>query len=99
MPFQLLDLHEQEVRELRRGLDLRLAELKKIRKACDEAGLSTHDAEWHMNIVQGTDDGPGILYQVQSQLDALYEGEEPQHGDQLEEPFPDPEGEGEQEEE
>lgn len=71
-----------ELREVRAGLKLREAELKTVRKKADDAGLSTADMDNHLSILRGGDETPGLLYQVQEQLDAIFEA--PEAGAQLE---------------
>lgn len=78
MPIQLVDLNEQEIRELGHAVYERLENLKKIRKKMLDAGLSTTTVDYHIMLLVGSDTDEGMSYKISSQvaqLDAMFESD------------------------
>jgi hypothetical protein len=70
-----LSFTEQGLREVNIALLERLDSLKNLRKKMVGSGLSPVEADYHIDLIAGTDDEPGLLYRTQTQLDAVYESD------------------------
>lgn len=72
-----IEFDEAEVRELRYAVLERAESLRKLKGKMQDAGLSTTEPEYHLAVLMGNSEEPGLIGKLSEQIHAFEEAARP----------------------